>query len=310
VLASGALAATPAVAPAAAPAPAPASSAPEPPPPEKPREFYNAGTKKLAQGKLKEAETLLETALGSQTDRFQPPALYNLGHVRFRQGIEELKKGPAARAAADDGARVSQQASETLRALDEALAGDDLRTLVGAYLRGRGQRRELKAALGAVRRALAAHRATLARWQRALGDFHSTVELIPADGDARHNAEVVDRCIAKLVDMMRELELLANAMGNQRREMGAKMKMIKGRVPAQDAPPGAAGDEEDEDEEDQPSGPQPGQTDSPTTDGDEMTLTREQAGWLLDGFRLDFERRLPMGKGPEGNTRDRKRQPW
>ncbi len=120
--------------------------------------------------------------------------------------------------------------------------------MVEAYLRGRGQRRELKAAMGAVRRALEAYGATLNKWQRAAGDFRSALELNRGEADARHNAEVVDRWIAKLVDMLRELQRLANAMANQKRDLGDKMKQLKGRMPAQDMPPGAAGDDEDEEE--------------------------------------------------------------
>src|SRR4051794_25176005 len=72
--------------------------------PASPREFFNAGTEKLAEAvklladkkpiesKLREAEALLESALASQSERLQPPSLYNLGHVRFGQGAEELKK--------------------------------------------------------------------------------------------------------------------------------------------------------------------------------------------------------------------------
>ena len=62
-------------------------------------------------------------------------------------------------------------------------------------------------------------------------------------------------------------------------------------------PPGAAG-EDDEDDEDQPLGPKPGQEEGPAKDGKEMPLSPEQAGWLLDTYRLDSERRLPMGQGP------------
>src|SRR5258705_148388 len=71
--------------------------APGPPVPSNPREFFNAGTQNLRNGKLREAEALLESALASQQQRLESPALYNLGHVRFGQGIEELKKSPSAR---------------------------------------------------------------------------------------------------------------------------------------------------------------------------------------------------------------------
>ena len=45
--------------------------------------------------------------------------------------------------------------------------------------------------------------------------------------------------LPKLVDMLRELQRLANAMANQKRDLGDKMKQLKGRMPAQDMPPGA-----------------------------------------------------------------------
>ena len=41
-----------------------------------------------------------------------------------------------------------------------------------------------------------------------------------------------------------------------------------------------------------------------------MELTPEQAGWLLESFRLDKERRLPMGEGTEDKPRDRNRPTW
>jgi len=119
----------------------------------------------------------------------------------------------------------------------------------------------------------------------------------------------VDRWIAELVDTLRELEQLANAMDNQKRDLGDKMKQLKGRLPAQDMPPGAAGDDEDEDE-DQPMGPQPGQKEGPTREGEELTLSPEQAGWLLEGFRLDAERRLPMGPNQQAEPRNRNRPTW
>src|SRR6266436_1901102 len=74
----------------------PGSTTAEPPPPSTPREFFTAGTQQLRDRKLREAEASLEIALTSQQPRWQPPALYNLGYVRFGQGVEELKKGQKA----------------------------------------------------------------------------------------------------------------------------------------------------------------------------------------------------------------------
>src|SRR5438477_9558039 len=81
------------------------TNAPVASPPVTPRQFFNAGTQKLGEGKLSEAESFLESTLASQKPTLQPPALYNLGHVRFRQGTEALKKSLAAGPAASSARR-------------------------------------------------------------------------------------------------------------------------------------------------------------------------------------------------------------
>jgi tetratricopeptide (TPR) repeat protein len=287
---------------------APSPPAPEPAPPSTPREFYDTGTRQLRAGKLREAEASLESALASQQEHLYPPALYNLGLVRFGQGVEQLKKGPPAKPTLERGQRAAQQADAVLREVDEALGGNDVDKMVAAYMRGRGARKELKAATEAVRRALQAYGAVLGRWERASGDFKSAVELNDADADARHNSEVVDRCIAKLVDSLREMQQCLNGLCDKGQQLGESFKQLKGRIPAPNMPPGAAGD--DDEDEDQPFGPQPGQEEGPTKEGKEMSLSPEQAGWLLDAYRLDSERRLPMGQGPAAEPRDRNRPTW
>jgi tetratricopeptide (TPR) repeat protein len=286
----------------------PSAPAPEQTPPTTPREFYNAGARQLGAGKLREAEASLESALASQNPQIQPPALYNLGLVRFGQGVEQLKKGPAAKPTADRAKTIARQADDAIRQAEEALAGNDVQKMVAAYLRGRGARKELKAATQAVRRALQVHGAVLTRWERSSGDFKSAAELNSADTDARNNSDVLDRLIAKLVDSLHELQQSANGMGNKNEQLGDDLKKLKGRIPAPDMPPGAAGD--DEEEEEQPLGPKPGQEEGPAKEGKEMTLSPEQAGWLLDAYRLDSERRLPMGQGPPADAKDRARRPW
>ena len=285
-----------------------ATPAPEQAPPSTPREFYNAGTRQLSAGKLREAEASLENALASQNQRLQPLALYNLGLVRFGQGVEQLKKGPQAKPTATRGEAVVRQADAAIRQANEALGGNDVDRMVAAYLRGRGTRKDLKAATEAVRRALQVHGAVLARWERASGDFKSASELNSADLDARSNAKVVDRCIAKLVDSLREMQQCSNGMCDKGQKLGDALKKLKGRIPAPNMPPGAAGD--DEEEEEQPFGPKPGQEEGPSKDGKEMSLSPEQAGWLLDAYKLDSERRLPMGQGPAAEPKDRSRPPW
>ena len=285
---------------------APALAAPETVPPASPREYFNAGTRQLSAGKLREAEASLETALVSQDQRLQPAALYNLGLVRFRQGVEELKKGPAAKPAVARGESATQQGDEALRQAEGALASNDMLRMVAAYMRGRGANKELKGAIEAVQRALKAHGSTLARWERSSGDLKSTLELNSADSDARYNAEIVDRCIAKLVDSIQEMQKCSNGMCNKNQLLSDALKKLKGRIPGPNMPPGDAGDED----EDQDQQPQPGQQEGPSKEGQEMTLSQEQAGWLLDGYRLDSERRLPMGETTPAQPKERSRPTW
>jgi len=285
------------------------ASNPKPNAPETPREFFNAGTRELRSGKLPEAEASLQTALASQDAQLQPPALYNLGHVRFGLGLDELKKGPALKPLKDRGHAAGHNADEATRDAEAALASDDVQKMVMSYLRGRGARRELKAATEAVRRAMQSHGAALAKWERSSGDFKSALELDPKDSDAQHNADVVDRYIAKLIDSLRELQEMAAAMGSKGDELKEKLKQLKVRIPAPDMPPGASGDEDED--EDMPNGQQQGQKEASTRQhGEEMQLSPEQAGWLLNGFKLDSEHRLPMGQETTVPPKDRSGKTW
>jgi len=273
-----------------------------------PRDFFNAGTEKLQQGKLREAEAFLENAVASQSETLQPQALYNLGHVRFNQGVEELKKGPAAGPSAARGRAAAAAADDAIRAANEALATDDIQKMVAAYIRGRGVRKELKAAIKTVKEAMETHGTTLSKWQRSSGDFKSTVELNHLDADALQNADAVDRRIAKLIDSIRQLQQAAGAMGQKIPDLGDKLAQLKGKIPAPDMPPGAAGD--DDEDEDMPKGPEPGQKENTSREGKEMELSPEMAGWLLDSFKLDTERRLPMGGKEPAEPKDRNRPTW
>jgi hypothetical protein len=277
-------------------------------PPVTPRDFFNAGVRELRAGKLREAEASLESALASQEERFQNPALYNLGFLRFGQGVEELKKGPAARPSAARGRTAAQLAQQAAQEADDALASEDVQKMVAAYLNGRGVRRELKAATKVVKRAMETCGSALSKWQRSAGDFKSAVELKAEDADAQQNANTVERSIARLIDSLRDLQQAANAMGEKNRDLQEKLNQLKGRIPATDMPPGAAGD--DDEEEDYPNGPRPDLKEGASKQGEEMTLSPEQAAWLLQGFPLDSERRLPMGQKDTAEPKNPSRRPW
>jgi tetratricopeptide (TPR) repeat protein len=280
-----------------------------PPPLVTPRDYFNAGTHKLQEKKWQEAEMCLQTALAKQNQAIQPAALYNLGQVRFGQGVEELKKSLEAGTTAAGGRAAVQQANSAIEQANEALISSEIPKMVDAYMRGRGTRKDLKAAAFAVKRALEMHGVVLRRWERSLGDFKSALELNPSDTNAQHNVEVVERAIAKLVDMMQQLQQAANAMGKPEKELGEKLKQLRGQIPEPNMPPGAAGDEEEE-EDGKPREPKESDREGPNKEGREIFLTPEEAGWLLERFKLGGDKRLPMGQGDQAPPKDRKGRNW
>lgn len=276
--------------------------------PETPREFFNAGTRMMKAGKLREAETYLQTALARQDERLRTAALYNLGHARFAQGVEDLKKAPDGNKTATQAQGALMQGARAIGDVDAALVSRDVQRMVEAYMAGRGTRRELKSATKAVVQAIEAFAGVLLKWQRAADDFKGAAELNPSDTNAQHNVEVVNREIAKLVDQLRQLQQMLGMLGKTSKELGEKLKALRGQIPDSAMPPGAPGD--DEEDEDMPEGPQPGMQEGADKSGDEMKLSPEEAERILDGFRLDGERRLPMGEGTEAPPKDRNRPNW
>jgi tetratricopeptide (TPR) repeat protein len=275
---------------------------------------YNLGTRKLHEGKLRESESLLQNALEKQDEKVQAPALYNLGEVRFAQGVDELKKSPAGKPTAARGWAAAEGADAATIRAREALVENDLQKMTAAYLNGRGARKELKSAMQAVQRALEQHGATLRKWQRSLDDFKSAAELNPKDTHAQHNAEIVQKAIAKLVDSIREMQQAAKKMAASGQELHKQMKQLGGKIPEPMMPPGAKGEDEEDDEgengKEAPPEPQAGMQEKPGKEGEEMRMSPKEAGWLLEGFKLDGDRRLPMGKGDGGKPKDRNTRNW
>ncbi len=294
------------------------------------RRLYNEGTHWLTKTNWR-AEPYLKAAL--KDDRLLNPALYNLGHVHFNAGLEELKKGPPGKATAAKARETANRSEQVIKDIDNVLGSaagstsppaqsaqpaetpaedQNVNKLLESYMQGRGARKEIKAATRAIKLALETHGKTLVKWQRSSGDFKSAVEVVQADSDARHNAEVVDRTIAKLIDSMREFEAIAAALGQKKDKLDGQLKQLKGKMPGGQLPPGAPGDEEDEDEQ-SPFGKQPGEEPGKKKDEKKETgLTPEQAAWLLEGYKLDSERRLPMTitEGKEAKPNDRSRPTW
>ena len=279
--------------------------------PASPQQLYNNGTQKFRDGKLREAEASLQTALISQDEKVQVPALYNLGHVRFREGIEELKGGPNAKATDAAAKRACESGGDAIEAADAALAQWDLQAIAAAYMQGRGARKELKSATEAVKRALESYGVVLSKWQRASGDFKSAHELRPSDSDAQANADVVDRSIARLVDSQRIIMQNSECTKKSRESLRQKMAELKKRMPKELRQQCEKGEEEeDEDEDKPPKEPKPGQQEAKEKEGNQKLLTPEEAARLLEMLRLDTNRKLPLGMSDTAASKDRKPRDW
>ena len=288
---------------------APANEATNFPAPVTARDFYNAGTRLLATNKFADAEKMFQSALAAQDERVQPAALYNLGHTRFDEGGELLKKGPDAQKAAARGAAVLAAGAEAIHSAQSALDESDLSKMIAAYVEGRGVRHDLRGAEEAVREAMETYGKTLRQWRRAADDFKSAGELNPADTNAARNAKIVEQGIAKLVDSVQKMPAMAAMMGNQRQQLGDLLKQLRGRIPAPDMPPGAAGDDDDEDM--QP-GLLAGQKETASREGDQMQLplSPDEAGQILDGLSLDGTRRLEMSDKQGAPPKDKNGRDW
>jgi Ca-activated chloride channel family protein len=285
------------------------------PPSPKPvtaRDFYNTGVKQLAAGKLAEAEKMFEGALNQQDAQVQPLALYDLGHARFAIGAEQLKKSAAASPARTRGEHADLVGADAIQSAEAALATKDIQQMVAAYQRGKGVRKELRAAYEAVYAALEVHRGTLEKWRRALGDFRSAAELNPTDTNALHNAEVVERALARLVDSVVQTQMITLKCAGRCSKLNDLMSELKGRIPKDKMPPSAGNSDEEDDMGEPKLEELIGKQEAGPKDGREsdLTLSREDAGGLLDSFKLGGNRRLPMGQGEPSQPKDRKRRDW
>lgn len=277
------------------------------------RDFYNAGTRLLAAKKFADAEKMYQSALATQDETVQPAALYNVAEARFYGGLERLKQGPDAQKVAAQGNAALAEGDRAIHHSESALESNNLSDMITAYIEGRGARHDLHEAEKAVSSAMETYGKTLQQWLRAADDFKGAAELNPADTNAAHNAEIVERGIAKLVDTVNKMQAMMGAMGKQRQDLGKLMTKMKGQIPASDAPPGPAGDDDDED---QGQGTTPdqlaGKKEGTTRQGDQMplSLSPDQASQILNGLSLDGTRRLDMSDKEGKPTQNRNGRIW
>lgn len=289
------------------------------PPPVTPQDFFNAGTRQLAATNFVEAERMFHTVLSSSDEKWHALAEYNLGHTRYADGVEILKKGPDAQKVSEFGHAALTTGESALRSGEAALADNNVERIISAYMAGRGARQNLRAAEKAVKAALQTHGKTLSRWQRSLDDFKGAAELNPADTNATHNAEFVQKKIAALVDLMQQMQQMAGEMAGQKEQLGKMLSKMKGQMPALNAPPGGKG-EDDEEEKDDGSGKSDvkpeslaGKEEGEGREGEQMRnqLAPDQAGRILESLPVDGSKRLPMGGDKQGEpAKDKKDRNW
>lgn len=274
-----------------------------------PREYYNRGAESLEKGYLREAENYLLEATRSNVEAIQPPALYDLGHVRFRQGTDLLKGEQPRLPMLENAETTNEDGEAAIAESDRALKSEQLDRILSAYLAGRSTRKALRHADEDVRRALDLYGAVLVRWRRSAGDFRSTVELRPGDKDAGFNAEVVQRHIEELLKHIEQLQQMQAQVGESRKELQEKLEELRGKIPDGLLQPGQGGDED----EDEPApDPDSGFKDEAGPDGKPRGITPEMAQQILEALRLNGDRKLPAGGDEieERKPRDRRGRDW
>ena len=256
------------------------------------RELYNEGVGKLGMGELRDAELVLRKAAGANVDAVQPLALYNLGHVRFRQGEETMKGEGNRQKLLDSSSAAASVAEEAIRSGGRALENDALQEIVAAYMEARAARKELRFSRDETSRTLGLIGSALERWRRSVGDFHSALELDAANTDAKTNAAVVERKIEELLKFKQELEKKAEMVGEKREELKELMKKMRGKIPQEMQ----RGSDDEEDDDDEGQEPKPGEQQQQRI-GSDREVSPDMARWLKETMK---RRTMSLGTKEDG----------
>jgi len=259
-----------------------------------PRELYNEGVMRLAKGELRDAEMSLRRAAGGDADTVQPLALYNLGHVRFRQGEETLKGEGNRQQLLDSSAAAVAVAEEAIRNSGRALEGDMLQEIIAAYMDARAARKDLRFSRDETSRMMGLIGSALERWRRSVGDFHSALELDAANGDAKINAAVVERKIAELLKFKKQLEQQSEQVAQEREKIKDMMKKMRGKIPKEIQR--ESDDEEDDDDDEEKKEPQIGERQQQRL-GSDREVSQDLARWLKETMK---RRTMSLGTKQEG----------
>ena len=258
------------------------------------RELYNEGVSRLGNGELRDAEMVLRKAAGADVEAVQPLALYNLGHVRFRQGEETLKGEGSRQQLLDSSAAACTVAEEAIRNGGRALESEELQTIISAYMDARAARKELRFSRDETSRTMGLIGSTLERWRRSVGDFLSAMELDASNGDAKINAEIVERKIAALLKFKKQLEQQGEQVAGEREKIKEMMKKMRGKIPKEMQR--ESDEEEDDDDDEKKDEPKPGEKQQQRI-GSDREVSPDMARWLKETMK---RRTMSLGTKQEG----------
>ncbi len=258
------------------------------------RELYNEGVSRLGKGELRDAEMALRRAAGAEVENVQPLALYNLGHVRFRQGEETLKGEGNRQQLLDSSTAAVAVAEEAIRSGGKALESDAVQEIIAAYMEARAARKELRFSRDETSRTMGLIGSALERWRRSVGDFHSALELDAANADAQVNAAVVERKIEELLKFKKEIEEKSEQAGEEREKLKEMMKKMRGKIPKDMQR--ESDEEEDDDDEEEKKDPQVGEKQQQRI-GSDREVSPDMARWLKETMK---RRTMSLGTKQEG----------
>ena len=258
------------------------------------RELYNEGVSRLGKGELRDAEMALRKAAGADVETVQPLALYNLGHVRFRQGEETLKGEGNRQQLLDSSAAAVAVAEEVIRSGGKALESDAVQEIIAAYMEARAARKELRFSRDETSRTMGLIGSALERWRRSVGDFHSALELDAANADAKINAAVVERKIEELLKFKKQMEEKSEQVAEEREKIKEMMKKMRGKIPKEMQR--ESDEEEDDDDEEEKKDPQVGEKQQQRI-GSDREVSPDMARWLKETMK---RRTMSLGTKQEG----------
>ena len=279
------------------------------------RELHNRGTQRLAEGDLAGAEDALRASLGRDVDPLRPPALHNLGHVRFGKGksvlggktagdVTELSIARSYLEAAD--ADISDM-KDQIELLDKAKAEGrepDYVPATAALGGGINTFRTIKKLIPKEEAMVTKRIGVVAAWTRSVGDFRGAHELDAADGQAKANADAIEELLRALRRETNALEEAIEAQRKKLEELRAVIQELVKRIPDDKLPQNAEGDEEDDENFLPPERQKPkaGKGDPKEgKPGEEQKMTEQEARGSLEGLKNEFGRKMPAaGQGGKG----------